>query len=81
MLLEDFNNNNFDYDRYMSERTKGLNLESQFFIKQAFNAVNNAVDEGNLERVKLLFLDLLILSKQKEQMFKQIGKMTMFEKE
>lgn len=76
MLLEDFNNGSFDYDQYMSQRMQGLNLESQFFVKQAFNAINIATEEGNLERVKLLFLDLLILSKQKEQMFKQIGKMT-----
>lgn len=64
--------NDFDYQSYLKEKTGNLSLESQFFVTQSFNAVARALDEGNTEKVKFLFLDLLILIQQKEQMFKTL---------
>lgn len=62
----------FDYQKYLKEKTDNLSIESQFFVIQSFNAVAKALEEGNTEKVKFLFLDLLILIQQKEQMFKTL---------
>lgn len=66
----------FDFDKYLRTRTTGLNTKAKEDIKTVFNEVSHALDNGKVDRVKLLFLDLLILEKQRDQMRSQIKKLT-----